>query len=200
MAHANRARLGLAAAHALRLATSPALPGPAAELGATNARPSRQEKLTEHAKGTSHIEVMHRWWPDVLGTLKKNKPDYLQLDLFGLHEISLIIENQKKFLGDVSYVTGKQVVDEWTAIKCPENFVGTTLPSKKSMRQLDPPPLPVYRTPTPRILEEDHSRLGINDMIHFMAPLGSHECIYDHANRRPLALAMTGGSARGTAR
>jgi hypothetical protein len=42
-----------------------------------------------------------------LGTLKKNKPDYLQLDLFGLHEISLIIENQKKFLGDVSYVTGK---------------------------------------------------------------------------------------------
>ena len=38
----------------------------------------------------------------------------MQLDLFGLREISLIIENYKKFFVDV---TGKQVVDEWTAIK-----------------------------------------------------------------------------------
>jgi hypothetical protein len=38
----------------------------------------------------------------------------LQLDLFGLPEISLILENYKKFFPDV---TGKQVVDEWTAIK-----------------------------------------------------------------------------------
>ena len=54
----------------------------------------------------------HKWWPDVV--LKQDKPDYLQLDLYGLHEISLIIENYKKFFVDV---TGKQVVDEWTAIK-----------------------------------------------------------------------------------
>jgi hypothetical protein len=54
----------------------------------------------------------HKWWPDVV--LKQDKPDYLQLDLYGLHEISLIIENYKKFFADV---TGKQVVDEWTAIK-----------------------------------------------------------------------------------
>jgi hypothetical protein len=38
----------------------------------------------------------------------------LQLGQYSLHEISLIIENYKKFLPDV---TGKQVVDEWTAIK-----------------------------------------------------------------------------------
>ncbi len=38
----------------------------------------------------------------------------MQLDLFGLAEISLIIENYRKFFADV---TGKQVVDEWTAIK-----------------------------------------------------------------------------------
>jgi hypothetical protein len=41
-------------------------------------------------------------------------PGYLQLDLKGLLEISLIIENYKKFFADV---TRKQVVDEWTAIK-----------------------------------------------------------------------------------
>ena len=54
----------------------------------------------------------HKWWPDVV--LKQDKPDFLQLDLFGLREISLIIESYKKFVADV---TGKQVVDEWTAIK-----------------------------------------------------------------------------------
>ena len=52
----------------------------------------------------------HKWWPDVV--LKQDKPDFLQLDLFGLREISLIIESYKKFVADV---TGKQVVDDWTA-------------------------------------------------------------------------------------
>ena len=54
----------------------------------------------------------HKWWPDVV--FKQDKPDYLQLDMYVLHEISLIIENYRKFFADV---TGKQVVDEWTAIK-----------------------------------------------------------------------------------
>ncbi len=49
----------------------------------------------------------HKWWPDVV--LKQDKPDFLQLDLFGLREISLIIESYKKFVADV---TGKQVVDD----------------------------------------------------------------------------------------
>ena len=44
----------------------------------------------------------HKWWPDVV--LKQDKPDFLQLDLFGLREISLIIESYKKFVADV---TGK---------------------------------------------------------------------------------------------
>ena len=38
----------------------------------------------------------------------------MQLDLYGLHEISLIIENYTKLFAGV---TGKQVVEEWTAIK-----------------------------------------------------------------------------------
>jgi hypothetical protein len=38
----------------------------------------------------------HTWWPDVI--LKQDKPDFLQLDLFGLREISLIIESYKKFV------------------------------------------------------------------------------------------------------
>ena len=54
----------------------------------------------------------HKWWPDVV--FKQDKPDYLQLDMYVLHEISLIIESYRKFFADV---TGKQVVDEWTAIK-----------------------------------------------------------------------------------
>ncbi len=37
----------------------------------------------------------HKWCPDVV--LKQDKPDFLQLDLFGLPEISLIIENHRKF-------------------------------------------------------------------------------------------------------
>ena len=47
--------------------------------------------------GLSDLIVMalsvlkHKWWPDVV--LKQDKPDFLQLDLFGLREISLIIEN-----------------------------------------------------------------------------------------------------------
>ena len=46
--------------------------------------------------------------------LAKAKPDYSQLDVHGVHQISVIIENYQKFFVDV---TGKQVVDEWTAIK-----------------------------------------------------------------------------------
>ena len=34
--------------------------------------------------------------------------------MYGLHEISLIIENYTKLFAGV---TGKQVVDEWTAVK-----------------------------------------------------------------------------------
>ena len=54
----------------------------------------------------------HKWWPDVV--LKQDKPDFLQLDLFGLREISLIIENYKKFFADV---TRKQDVGKWRAFR-----------------------------------------------------------------------------------
>jgi hypothetical protein len=57
----------------------------------------------------------HKWWPDVdLAKAKKAKPDYSQLDVHGVHQISVIIENYQKFFVDV---TGKQVVDEWISIK-----------------------------------------------------------------------------------
>ena len=54
----------------------------------------------------------HKWWPDV--DFAKANPDHSQLDVHGVHQISLIIENYKKFFVDV---TGKQVVDEWISIK-----------------------------------------------------------------------------------
>jgi hypothetical protein len=54
----------------------------------------------------------HKWWPDVV--LKQDKPDFLQLDLFGLREISLIIESYKKFVADVTGKQAcKQVIDVW---------------------------------------------------------------------------------------
>jgi hypothetical protein len=56
------------------------------------------------------VVLNHKWWRDVV--FKQDKPDYLQLDMYVLHEISLIIENYRNFFADV---TGKQVVDEWTA-------------------------------------------------------------------------------------
>ena len=56
----------------------------------------------------------HKYWPDVVFT--QDRPDYLQLDLYGVNEISLVIENYKKFF-PASDVTGKQVNDEWTNIK-----------------------------------------------------------------------------------
>ena len=64
----------------------------------------------------------HKWWPDVV--FKQDKPDYLQLDMYVLHEISLIIESYRKFFADV---TGKQVVDEWTDAFAHEYAVQATV-------------------------------------------------------------------------